>query len=542
MGWTQLTIKNKLLLGFGFPLALFLLISIWNYTTNQTVSEHVKRIDQEYLQAILLAKGMQIDAIQVQQWLTDISATRGQDGLDDGFKEAENSYQAFLVKLEKLRQVYKISDTPDTQLTEMKARFETYYQVGKKMAQAYIDNGPASGNKTMSEFDQAAESFTSSLDALVDKSENTMQGEFALVYHNEKRSSLLSSTIIVSALLLGICIALIIKGLHRRILRLSATIKEVSSTRDLNIRLQDPDQDELGDAAREFNRMLENFKLTLNDVKQAFAAMQRESNNIHSITDSTNGGMQRQKHGIDQVVTAMTEMSSTVQEVARHTSSAAESAKQADQETAHANDVMQQTVSMIGNLSKEVERAATVIADLESASVNIGTILDTIRGIADQTNLLALNAAIEAARAGEQGRGFAVVADEVRTLAQRTQESTEEIQSLIGHFQNGAKEAGEVMKIGKESAEQSVNEALKASKSLKGISQMVASISEMNAHIAHSAIEQQSVVEDMNRNMVNINDETRQIADDATRAANSGNDISSLSQDIQAKVDAFKIA
>jgi len=544
MAWKNLKIKQKLVVGFGVPLLIFILVTLWNHGNNQNVFEEIKNIKDHHQNQIILAKNMNIDAIQVQQWLTDISATRARDGLDDGFKEAESSYRGFLTKLAQLRAHYvelgSAADEIDA-LDEMKSRFENYYQTGRKMAQAYIDQGPEGGNKIMSEFDTAAESFTKAFDKLVAKKESEIDQAFNRVYVYESRTHTTDLVIIGLALVLGGIIALIVKYLNLRIVRLSSTLHQVRKTWRLSTRIDDDDNDEIGDVAREFNHMLESFQSTLKEVNQAFETMQQASQNIHSVTDSTNGGMQRQKLGIDQVVTAMNEMSTTVQEVARHTASAAASAKQADDETAKTNAVMQQTVDSIGVLSKEVDRASAVIADLEAASVDIGAILDTIRGIADQTNLLALNAAIEAARAGEQGRGFAVVADEVRTLAQRTQESTEEIQNLIKNFQNGSKEAGEVMKVSKENAEKSVTEAKQASQALSGIKQMVTTINEMNSHIAQSANEQQSVVEDMNRNMVSINNETQQIADDAKRAAASGEDISLLSMEVQNKVNQFKL-
>jgi len=544
MNWKNLKIKQKLIVGFGIPLAVFFLLAIANFSNNQAIYQQIVDINSHYEFQIILAKNMNIDAIQVQQWLTDISATRGQDGLNDGFKQAEIRYRSFLEKLSQLRADYVSLKYPADkihELEDMKLRFEKFYQLGRTMAQAYIDQGPEGGNKMMPQFDEAAESFSKALGNMVSEKEAKIKTVFEQVFSGEETAHTLNLLLIAMTALLAITIAVIIRPLNIRILSLAHTIKEVCHSRRLATRVVDDHQDELGDVGREFNRMLESFQGTLQEVNQSFDTMQQASKNIHSVTNSTNSGMQRQKHSIDQVVTAMTEMSSTVQEVARHTSSAAATAKQTDAEFAKTNKVMQKTVNSIGQLSREVERASAVISQLESASVDIGAILDTIRGIADQTNLLALNAAIEAARAGEQGRGFAVVADEVRTLAQRTQESTEEIQNLIKNFQNGAKEAGEVMKVGKENAEKSVAEAKEASQSLNGIIQMVTNINEMNSQIAHSANEQQSVVEDMNRNMVTINDEVQKIADDAKLAAANGEDVSLLSMEVQNKVNQFKL-
>lgn len=543
--WQTLTIPHKLLFGFGAPMAVFITLTTWGLATSHNITQDVVAIDTKFVNHTVLALNMEKDAIQVQQWLTDISATRAQNGLDDGFKEAEKSYQAFLKKLSILEQDFQRWQYPAAEIAQlrvMREQFEQYYQTGKQMAAAYIEGGPEVGNLTMPAFDQAAAAFSSTLQAMVKSREQAYREAFQKVYNTENQLQILSLVIIGIALCLGVIVTVIIRGLNRRICGLAGTINEVSTDKDLRKRIQDPHQDELGDAGRAFNLMLENFQGTLSEVNHAFHSMSEQSHQLSNITESTSGGMLRQSNEIDQVATAMNEMSSTVQEVARNTASAAESAKKANHAAGQTRQVMQQTVNSIGGLAREVERASTVIADLEAASVDIGTILDTIRGIADQTNLLALNAAIEAARAGEQGRGFAVVADEVRTLAQRTQESTEEIQSLIRKFQDGAKEAGEVMKQGKTSAEKSVSEASNASEALNSISDMVASISDMNAQIASSANEQRSVVEDMNRNLVNISTETQHITSDAVRAAKTGEAIATLSSHIQTQVESFQIA
>ena len=543
--WQTLTIPKKLIYGFGAPMFVFIVMVTWALTTTQSIKNDVTAIDEQFVKHTVMALNMEKDAIQVQQWLTDISATRAKDGLDDGFKEAENSYRAFLKKLTALKKEFQLWHYPASDienLRTMESQFQQYYNNGKTMAQAYIDGGPEAGNKTMADFDRAAEAFSKSLQSMVKSREMAYRDAFQTVYQTEDRLQVLSLIIIGLALSLGGIVALIIRGLNYRICGLSQSINEVSKSKDLRKRINDEHADELGDAGRAFNHMMENFQGTLTQVNKAFNTMSEQSHTLHDITESTSGGMQRQSNEIDQVATAMNEMSSTVHEVARNTASAAESAKQANEATGETRQVMQKTVNSIGELAKEVERASTVISDLEAASVDIGAILETIRGIADQTNLLALNAAIEAARAGEQGRGFAVVADEVRTLAQRTQESTEEIQGLISKFQDGAKEAGAVMQKGKDSAEKSVSEVSHASEALNGISDMVASISDMNAQIANSADEQQSVVEDMNRNLVNINDETQHITDDALRAARTGEDIATLSSKIQSQVNSFKVA
>ncbi len=240
--------------------------------------------------------------------------------------------------------------------------------------------------------------------------------------------------------------------------------------------------------------------------------------------------MQNQTSEVEQVATAMNEMTATVHEVARNAALSAEATRNADNEVQNGKQVVTATIAGINELASEVEHAGEVIHKLAADSDHIGTVVDVIRGIAEQTNLLALNAAIEAARAGEQGRGFAVVADEVRTLASRTQASTDEIQNMIHALQDSAREASHVMQRGLESAHNSVAKAGEAGQSLQSITQAVDTITEMSAQIATAAEQQSAVSEEINRNIVNIN----MAAEQTLRASNESSDAnSSLAMAIQ---------
>jgi methyl-accepting chemotaxis protein len=203
--------------------------------------------------------------------------------------------------------------------------------------------------------------------------------------------------------------------------------------------------------------------------------------------------------------------------------------------------VIDKVINAIGDLAKEVEKAAGVIQQLEGESKNIGSVLDVIKSIAEQTNLLALNAAIEAARAGEQGRGFAVVADEVRTLAGRTQESTSEIEEMITRLQSGANNAVKVMEEGKDMTQVGVEQAASAGEALQTINEAVTKISDMNTQIASAAEEQSAVTEEINRSIVNINQVAEQSATGAGHVASASDDLARLAEQLKGLVENFKV-
>ncbi len=310
---------------------------------------------------------------------------------------------------------------------------------------------------------------------------------------------------------------------------------------DLTARIRYTGNDELGQIASSFNTMSERFHSVISGLATATDQMATAAEQTASVTEQTTEGLQRQQSETIQVATAMNQMNATVQEVAHNAQNAASAAKEADAASHLGKRVVEETIDTINNLASGVENAAGVIQVLEQESNEIGNVLDVIRGIADQTNLLALNAAIEAARAGEQGRGFAVVADEVRTLAGRTQKSTGEINEMITKLQSGANNAVAAMQTGTQQAQVSVKQAAEAGSSLDSITQSVTQINDMNIQIANAAEEQTAVAEEINRNITNISSVADQTAEGARQTNQASDQVAMLSEKLRGTVAQFKI-
>ncbi|MDH5184147.1 MAG: methyl-accepting chemotaxis protein, partial [Gammaproteobacteria bacterium] len=309
---------------------------------------------------------------------------------------------------------------------------------------------------------------------------------------------------------------------------------------DLTQRLPVVGKDEVAQLADSFNRFAAKVQNMVGMVAGSTSQIATAAEQMSAITSQSDQLMQRQKSETDMVVTAINEMAVTIREVAQNAESAAASAVQADEQSRNGQMVVMSTMESINSLATEVEHASGVIQKLEKDSQSIGSVLDVIKDVADQTNLLALNAAIEAARAGEQGRGFAVVADEVRTLASRTQESTEEISKIIQGFQTAAREAVTVMQDGRNKAESSVEQAAQAGESLNAITEAVTSINDMNQQIATASEEQSVVAEEVNRNIVSINSVAEEATEGSRQSAHSSAELARLASDLQSQVNLFK--
>jgi len=357
---------------------------------------------------------------------------------------------------------------------------------------------------------------------------------------NETQLTSLGSFVLILAIFLFASLWVLGRYLFNPVGRLVSAIEKCAGG-DLTTEIDSKGLKELHNLSKAFSFLVENLRTQVSVITRDAENLATSAVNLSDTIQSTEEALQHQQHETDLVATSVNEMSASAMEVSKNAERVAVAASDAKREAINGQQVVGQTVESISKLSGEVELASEVMNNLQGESENIGTVLDVIRGIAEQTNLLALNAAIEAARAGEQGRGFAVVADEVRTLAGRTQQSTQEIQKMIESLQGGTNQAVSVMDRSREMTRESVEFANEAGRYLETITQSVGDISDMTTHIATASEQQSAVVESVNQSVVAITDLANRTSEGAERVTGNSRQLTEMANSLKDLVKHFKV-
>ena len=410
-------------------------------------------------------------------------------------------------------------------------------------------------SSTMEQYQQALELYTSTDNTIIAaRKDMTEYGASILGLSDElykiqlerrdsesatANSMQLITTLLV--LLFGITAAVIITRQITVPLRETLAVVDRIAGGDLTQNLRVTRRDELGVLQQGIARMGTTLRELISGIRDGVSQIASAAEELSAVTEQTSAGVNSQKIETDQVATAMHEMTATVQEVARNAEQASQAAAAADNEAREGDTVVNQAIDQIERLAVEVGRSTEAMTVLQQESDKIGSVMDVIKAVAEQTNLLALNAAIEAARAGDAGRGFAVVADEVRGLAQRTQKSTEEIQTLVAALQSGTQHVASVMHNSRTLTDSSVTLTRQAGTSLQGITRTVSNIQSMNQQIAAAAEQQSAVAEEISRSIVNVRDVSEQTAAASDETAKSSVELARLGNQLQEMVSHFKV-
>ncbi|MDR6712634.1 methyl-accepting chemotaxis protein [Pseudomonas hunanensis] len=447
-----------------------------------------------------------------------------------------------------------------------KADFQRYALDAIDQALAVLKALPAKvGAEYAASLDDAASALAAYRDAVIQVGNAQTSSEQALQHMTDQGSILLDTSLALTqsqtqvrdqgtqqaktllagatalALLLGLIAAWVITRQIVVPLRYTLTAAERVASGDLSHNLKVDRRDELGQLQASMQRMTQGLRELIGGIGDGVTQIASAAEELSAVTEQTSAGVNNQKVETDQVATAMNQMAATVHEVARNAEQASEAALMADQQAREGDRVVSEAIAQIERLAGEVVNSSEAMNQLKAESDKIGSVLDVIKSVAQQTNLLALNAAIEAARAGEAGRGFAVVADEVRSLAQRTQQSTEEIEELIAGLQSGTQRVASVMDASRGLTDSSVELTRRAGGSLETITRTVSSIQAMNQQIATAAEEQSAVAEEINRSVMNVRDISDQTSAASEETASSSVELARLGTHLQGLVGRFRL-
>ncbi|MBD1390986.1 methyl-accepting chemotaxis protein [Neiella sp. HB171785] len=431
------------------------------------------------------------------------------------------------------------------EVSQIEQQAKDYYQQSRAIAASMID-GTADFATIGAKAAETANKLNE-LQGLLENFQQQSQAKFdALIEElNERGETSLQTTLItgIIAILVIVAITLVISAkISTNLKQLTRSLRDIAEgDGDMTVRLEYVGRDEMAKLVHFFNLFLDKMQQSLSEALSTIDELSRVADQLAQASTETNEQIGSQGQAITQTTHALNELFGSVKHIADYASDASEAASKADQEAVSGSAVVNSTIESINLLATEMQSTARVIADLEGYTNNVGDILEAIRGIADQTNLLALNAAIEAARAGEQGRGFAVVADEVRTLASRTQESTHEIQSVLEELQTTAKSAVQAMDRGNSMATSSVQQSSSAGQSLATITEKVAAITVVNDQIATATGEQHQT----SQQIQDLVDEIQQMAHQATTSTSELDQISqairSVTQKLTSVTGQFKV-
>lgn len=542
----NLNVKQKITLPLVGIIALFTASSVFNVTISHQQSKLTEDLNEVIMPALFTIEDAYRDLYQATSAIQGIAlAENNQETIDfNHFEYEDNAYKA-IPRMQKIQDVVDAGVLPtsstkdinklvelgnqwlrsyETLLANPQSDWIPIYQESKQVYEQQFVATRKQLNVVKDQIDAKKLEIQSDVSKAAEKGELWLQ----------------MGTLVVILLAIATCFILI-RAIVRPIEDIQQAMSEIASGEgDLNQTIESKSNDEIGELANSFNLFVAKIRATIQQVVATNVSVRAELSGLVAISQTIAVQTKQQHQESELVSTAVNEMQATSGVVSDNANEAANASQSANLEVQSTNHTLDKTVSSIRELAADIEKASSVIHELDADVGNIASVLDVIRGIAEQTNLLALNAAIEAARAGEQGRGFAVVADEVRSLASRTQQSTGEIHNMIEKLQQGAQQAVSVMKSSRHSSESTIESAGQASQSLQAILTAISSMSDMNTHIAAAAVQQSEVSEQVTENIVRIATNSSEVVDIVQQAENKIEALNQQCEQLDHLVSQFK--
>lgn len=539
MGFLKsISIKAKIISLAGAAIIGFIVSLAVNTTINSANSERMQKVRDVYFPVVQKSDANLVKLNQISSLLNTAVSTGESEFIDS----ADTLKAEIITNLGDVVSLW-VERASETQM--ILEQFNRYYSAAHE-----VSAGMLSGTLDMSLMSSKIETMNTSLDTV--RSSMKDSSDEALLEFNatvETSNTAAEQALTLGIMATGITVTILlllgwstVSSISTALNSLLHSLKDIASgDGDLTKRIEKKSNDELGDVVDWFNQFVDKLHNSISNVVSSIQPLTSLSSDLGELTSETLAITGDQNRATEAVSVVVEEMVSSVQTVSSHASSASEAANDADTAAKDGREIVNKTVESINGLAREVERAGEVIRKLETDTENVGTILDVIKGIAEQTNLLALNAAIEAARAGEQGRGFAVVADEVRTLASRTQDSTQEIQKVIEQLQTAARSAVEVMSQSKQRAQTSVEQAAQTGESLIAITERVEAINQMNMQIVNAAVEQERAAYTIKENVIGIKDTSDSAMRSIQKVEVASTSLVDISSNLQAVTGEFKV-
>lgn len=543
---SQLSIAQRLSLGFGLVLSLMILITLVGVQRVGFIDETLTSVSagatlkQRY--AINFRGSVHDRAIAIR----DAVLVENNAALNEHLEEIQRLEVFYLESaqaMDSLLRKQAATATEQRLLSDIQTIERSALRVTEQLISLRRQGDTDSAKRLLME--QASPAYSEWLkriNAFIDHQEQGIGKDIDAVRETAGGFGMLILLVTAAAMLLSVGVSLMIINKLKSTLgaephQVADVIRRLADG-ELNQRIQTRYPDSVMGALQD---MIKRLIDTITQVRGAAGELTLASDQLLTTSESNSRQIRLQSRDAEQIATAINQMAATVHEVANYATRAASATRSADSEVATGNQVVSATASAIQNLARTLESSAESVQQVSSDSVSIEKIIEVITAIAEQTNLLALNAAIEAARAGEHGRGFAVVADEVRSLANRTQDSTREIRGMIAKLQEGAGKAAEVMRYSRQLAQQTVEQTDQAENALNKIRSEVTAINEMNAHIASASEEQSAVAEEVNRHITRIHGATLETSAGSEQVAVSSRELATLANRLTDKVSFFKL-